>query len=370
MYHYIYKTTLLLGDLAGKYYYGKRTTYKKPEEDTDYTGSGNIVKNYFNKYEKVPGVSHIKEIIETNETKEINAEREKEIIGDKWETDPMCLNLVKGGHGGGWFKPGHEVSEETRRKISEAGKGRPSTKKGIPLTEEQKKKVSEGVKQWYEENPEVKIRISESHKGKPSHPWTEESLKKLSESRKGFKMSEEQKQKLSEINKGKPSPMKGKHLSKEAKAKISEAKKGRPGTFKGKHHSEDAKAKMSESAKNTYANGRSVWNKGIPWSEETKAKISETKKGCPGTFKGKHHKKETKEILREQRVGKTLENNPQNVAVVAVDEKGNVFDFLSIGQASSKLKLNRGNIQRRLQKNPDGCQIKNYFFRYKNSVSA
>ena len=44
---------------------------------------------------------------------------------------------------------------------------------------------------------------------------------------KGQKHTEETKIKISEANKGKPSPMLGKHLSEESKRKISESRKGK-----------------------------------------------------------------------------------------------------------------------------------------------
>lgn len=78
------------------------------------------------------------------------------------------------------------LSEETRKKISETKKG----KKMPPLSEEHKRK------------------ISESTKGKKHMPFSEETRKKMSESRKGKPKSEEAKQKLSESMKGKN---KGKH---------------------------------------------------------------------------------------------------------------------------------------------------------------
>ena len=95
--HYIYKITLLCGKLSGKYYLGKHTT-SNPKDG--YTGSGRIVKDYFKKYGRKKNVTYIKEIIEYNTSMEINAEREKVIIGDLWETDPNCLNCCEGGVSG------------------------------------------------------------------------------------------------------------------------------------------------------------------------------------------------------------------------------------------------------------------------------
>ena len=59
--------------------------------------------------------------------------------------------------------------------------------------------------------------------------------------RKGKKLSEETKNKISETLKGQPAWNKGK--------KLSEARKGKPSNMKGKHLSEEAKNKISESKK-------------------------------------------------------------------------------------------------------------------------
>ena len=56
--------------------------------------------------------------------------------------------------------------------------------------------------------------MSEAKKGKPSN-------------RKGIPMSEEQKRKISETQKGRISPNKGKCLSEETKRKLSETHKGK-----------------------------------------------------------------------------------------------------------------------------------------------
>ena len=86
--------------------------------------------------------------------------------------------------------------------------------------------------------------------------------------KKGKKLSEETRKRISEMNKGENHPFYGKHHTDEAKKKISEA-------HKGKHHTEDTKKKMSEA------------RKGKPKSAEHKKKISELKKGNTNT-KGKH----------------------------------------------------------------------------------
>lgn len=68
--------------------------------------------------------------------------------------------------------------------------------------------------------------------------------------RKGKKLSEEARRKLSELNKGKSSPMKGNHHTEETRIKISESKKG-------KQRSDDTRRKISETMK-----GKPATNKG------------------------------------------------------------------------------------------------------------
>lgn len=87
---------------------------------------------------------------------------------------------------------------------------------------------------------------------------------------KGMRHSEESKKKISESRKGKyggeDNPFYGKHHTEEAKRKISEAHKGKS-IWKGKHHSEESKRKNSEA------------HKGKHHSEETRKKMSESRKG-------------------------------------------------------------------------------------------
>ena len=75
--------------------------------------------------------------------------------------------------------------------------------------------------------------------------------------KKGKKLSEETRKRISEMNKGENHPMYGKHHSEEAKKKMREANKG-------KHHSEEAKKKMREAKKgeNNPAFGKHWCNNG------------------------------------------------------------------------------------------------------------
>jgi len=102
------------------------------------------------------------------------------------------------------------------------------------------------------------------------------------------KFSEESKKKLSESKKGSKS-MFGKKHSEETKKKISEARKKNNG-MRGKKHSEEAKKRISEKLKQPRpsAKGRIPWNKGLTGiiSEETRQKMSNAKKGKTPWNKG------------------------------------------------------------------------------------
>ena len=117
------------------------------------------------------------------------------------------------------IKKDRKMSEEHKRKISETLTGR----KNEPCSEERKRKISEALK------------------GKQM--WTEEDRSKMSEQRKGRKLTEEAKRKMSETTRGRK-------ISEEWKQRISKSNKGRKSGMEGKKHTEETKIKMAESAKN------------------------------------------------------------------------------------------------------------------------
>jgi hypothetical protein len=85
---------------------------------------------------------------------------------------------------------------------------------------------------------ETRRKLSEAHKGKKRGPHSEETRRKISKANKGKKCSEETRRKLSEAKKGKK-------LSKEARRKIGEAKKGK----KRGPLSQEHRRKLSEACK-------------------------------------------------------------------------------------------------------------------------
>ena len=138
---------------------------------------------------------------------------------------------------------------------------------------------------------------------------SEETKKKISEALKGKTPSEETRQKMSEAHKGEKHPMFGKTHSEETRQKIGEAHKGNTYML-GKTHSEETRQKMSEAGKgNTNKLGKthseetrqkqSEAHKGKIFSEETRQKIGEA---------NKHRiiSEETRQKLREANKGKTM----------------------------------------------------------------
>jgi len=252
--------------------------YRLPESEgghTYYVGQG----NYRRPYRSHPYRGHKENlcikptdknqivIIKKNLTEQEAKDLEIELIAKHGRLDlgeGYLLNKTDGGEG----INGYIFSEETKRKMSEANKGRNNPNFGKPLSEETKIKISEARK-GKPLSEETKIKISEARKGKP---LSEEHRRKLSEAHKGKTRSEETKRKISEAHKGKK-------ISEASKIKLSEA-------LKGKLLSEEHRRKMSEAHKGKILSDEtrkkiSEANKGKIYSEETRRKMSESNKNRP-----------------------------------------------------------------------------------------
>lgn len=109
------------------------------------------------------------------------------------------------------------VSDETRQKISESRKGKPSPNKGKVMSAEQKQKLSD-AKKGTRQSPEVIARQVASRAG---YTHTEETKKKIGNGNRGKTMparSESQKKAVSE-------KLKGRVVSEETKQKMAAARK-------------------------------------------------------------------------------------------------------------------------------------------------
>jgi len=179
-------------------------------------------------------------------------------------------------------RAGWHHTEESKQKIREAAKNR---KKPPSISEETRRKLSEAQKGKVVSD-ETKAKLSEIAKNRP--PMSAETRRKLSEAQKGRKHSEETKRKISEANKGRgisdkcraasAIAHKGKKLSDEHRRKISESQIGRKPT-------EETRRKLSEAA------SRQVI------TEESKRKNSEA-------HKGKYPSAETRQKLSESQIGR------------------------------------------------------------------
>lgn len=120
---------------------------------------------------------------------------------------------------------------ETLKKMSDARKGKPAHNKGKKMSLEQRQKISLVCK---------------------GRKIPEEAKKKISKATKGRKLSEDHKRKIAEANRGTPKTM-------TEKRRQSDIEKGLRARGKPKQkHSEETRRKISEATR-----GRTAWNKGL-----------------------------------------------------------------------------------------------------------
>jgi group I intron endonuclease len=223
MNYFIYKTT---NNINGKYYIGQHIT---DNLEDGYLGSGTNLTRAIKKYGKE---NFSRDILATADNQEMLNELEAFYVTWDEVNDNNCYNLMTGG--GACGKRG----KETRKKMSEAKKGRISPMLGNTHSPETKQKMSQahkGKNKGKTISPETRKKLSEGQKGKT---YSLDSRKKMSEAKKGRKFTPEHRQKLSEAKKGKPRLFKG--------------------PFKGKTHSPETKQKMSEARKKYWENKQNL----------------------------------------------------------------------------------------------------------------
>ena len=165
MTHYlIYKITNLVN---GKMYIGK---HKTDNIDDGYTGSGKILKYAIKKY----GIECFRKdyLMFCEDEEEMNY-MERVFVDQTWIDRADTYNLKLGGEGGGakGIHSGVSLSEEHKAKISKANKGRnnpmygrTSPNKGKKHTDETKRKMGER-KLGHQVSEETRRKISKSKQG-------------------------------------------------------------------------------------------------------------------------------------------------------------------------------------------------------------
>jgi len=215
----------------------------------------------------------------------------EEVDDDKWiEREMYWINYYKSNGfnitnstdgGEGMNNP----TEETRKKLSYASKGENNPNFGKKRTKEINDKINEIRVCVHTE--ETKNKLREINKGKII---SQETRNKISKSKKGTKYTYETKLKMSNSHKGII-------ISQETRKKLSDACSGEKNGFYGKKHTEETKKLLS------------ISKIGKKHTEETKLKMSNSQKGEKNPFYGKKHTEETKLKMKITRELKKLNKN-------------------------------------------------------------
>lgn len=143
------------------------------------------------------------------------------------------------------------------------------------------------------------------------------------------------KSKRSEFMKGENNPMKNPEIA----AKVSKTKSGQPGSFKGKHHSEEIKQILREKTLNLGFIGEKHPMYGKKHSEEVRKKISNKIEGENHPLFGKHLSKTTKEKLSASKCEKVI------------SPEGKVYN--SVREAANSTGIHRTTLSKWLNHNPE-----------------
>ncbi len=209
MYGYVYKTTNLIN---GKIYIGQ---HHSDIFDTQYFGSGKLIRRAFKKY----GIDNFKcEVIEWCETKEQLTDREIYWI-QFYKSQNKCIGYNISNGGDGILSPmpeimrehlrqcnlGKKLSEETIQKLREKQSGENNGFYGKRHTDKTKQRISETITEQYN-NGRVNPMYGVHRYGKDAPRYgaklSDDTKRKISESVSGFKHTEDAKKKMSENVKG------------------------------------------------------------------------------------------------------------------------------------------------------------------------
>lgn len=164
LHHVLYKTTCTI---TGDFYIGVHSTNFLEDE---YLGSGMRLRYSIQKYGRN---SHVREILESFETREELMNRERKIVNEEMLKNPKCLNLKIGGDGG--FK-----NEEHKKKFQIVGSRAGNLSKALLRNDpdwvvKNRKAISEGLKN------SSKVKSNGNNKRGTKH--AEETIQKFRESR-------------------------------------------------------------------------------------------------------------------------------------------------------------------------------------------
>ena len=181
----------------GKRYVGC-TTQTKPEYRWGRNGEGYRYNKHFYSAILKHGWDNFEHEVFEVESEEEMYRKEVELISFYHSNDPKYgyNNSV----GGEKSALGYKHSEESRKKMSEALKGKPHK----PFSAEHKRHIAEAAKKRWSD-PGYRRKLSEALKGKPK-PHSEEARKHMSEAAKKRCSDPEHRRKMSEVRKGKPKP--------------------------------------------------------------------------------------------------------------------------------------------------------------------
>ena len=171
----------------GRYYYGSaKNIYRRwlthKSALRRHGHSNSIVQRTWNKYGENLFRCELTEIVAEHKLLEVEDVYLKEHVGK-----PNCMNIAMNA-----AAPmlGRKMSKETRRKMSESGKGK---NKGRKHSEEHKRRNSETHKGKFP-SMETRKKMSVAHMG---HDVSDETRRKIGEARRGRKLSDITRQKIS-----------------------------------------------------------------------------------------------------------------------------------------------------------------------------
>lgn len=263
-YNYTYKLTLKSDPRY--YYYGVHSSNIEPEFD-DYEGSGTNIKNLIK--ENGHGIFE-REILEFFETREEALISEENLVTEEMVSDPFCLNRIKGG--GTLDTSGIKYSEEFRKNIRKRFLG--TKRKPESIEKMIRTRRARGTDKHTEETKEKLRKINRGR-----IPITlngickytkEDDLEKFINSGWTTGFTEERNQKVAQLKIGEKNPMYGKHWSEEQKNKMVKTKMERGTNF----HSAETREKLAK-LNREHANdpefrkklslgmkGKNTWSKG------------------------------------------------------------------------------------------------------------